>query len=216
MRLRQLLALGVGLRRHRLVERLGRLGHLAVDQRDENHLAGRRTLDREAALARPRLEIAEQFLRALVVLVAQRRALLIEILAPKRLRQLLEHERDQLRHLRAQLDALPRLQIDRDRRFGIAKIVYVHPIAGRRHRRGFFAQNAQDRFALMPRAQAAHENVVARRVDSDREPDRVERAALPEQFGVAIARRRALQRAPHRAACARLSSDAASSGGGGT
>ena len=188
-----MLALGVGLRRHRLVERLGRLGHLAVDQRDENHLPGRRALDREAALARPRLEIAEQLLRALVVLVAQRRALLIEVLAPERLRQLLEHEADQLRHPRAQLDALARLQVDRDRRFGIAKIVYVHPVAGRRHRRGLFSEDAQDRFALMPRAQAAYENVVPGRVDSDREPNRVERAALPEQLDVAVAGRGALQ-----------------------
>ena len=188
-----MLALGVGLCRHRLAERLGRLGHLAVDQRDENHLPGRRALDREAALARARLEISEQFLRALVVLVAQRRALLIEVLAPKRFRQLLEHEADQLRHPRAKLDPLARLQVDGDRRFGISKIVYVHPIAGRRHRRGFFAEQAQDRFALVPRAQAAYENVVAGRVDSDREPYRVKRAALPEQLEVAVAGRGALQ-----------------------
>ncbi len=150
-------------------------------------------------IAKPRsrarvFEIAEQLLRALVVLVAQRRALLIEILAPKRLGQLLDHEVDQLRHPFAQLDALPRLQVDRDRRFGIAKIVYVNPVAGRRHRRGLFAEDAQDRFALMTRAQAADENVVAGRVDSDRKPNRVQRAALPEQLGVAIGRRGTLER----------------------
>ena len=46
----------------------------------------------------------------------------------------------------------------------------------------------------MPRAQAADENIVAGRVDSDRQPNRVERAALPEQLSVAVAGRGAFER----------------------
>ena len=100
----------------------------------------------------------------------------------KGLGQLREDEIDQLLHPRLQFAALPRPQLDRQRCLGRAKIVDVHPVAGGRHGRRPLLQQAQNRIALGPRPQAADKNVIAGSVDPDPQPNRVERASLPEQM----------------------------------
>ena len=57
--------------------------------------------------------------------------------------------------------------------------MHVDPVARGRHRRGLFGQQQQYRVALDSRAQSADEHIVTRRVDSDRELDRVDARLCP-------------------------------------